>query len=80
MCYWTHADRPEGSLAWFTRRGDNQIMGLELMAISLGLSTFGNMLEGRKVVVHCDNKGAEVTHFIICIVCERRVCCCSFDK
>ena len=61
MCYWTHADPPEGSLAWFTRRGDNQIMGLELMAISLGLSTFGHMLKGCKVIVHCDNKGAEVT-------------------
>lgn len=35
-------------------------MGLELVAVSLGLCTFIDMLRGKKVVVHCDNKGAEV--------------------
>ena len=31
----------------FRSREDNQIMGLELLAISLGLSTFEPMLAGR---------------------------------
>eukprot|EP00973_Karenia_brevis_P002177 293821-Karenia_brevis.AAC.1 len=35
-------------------------MGLELLAISLAFCTFRQMLAGRKVVVHCDNTGAEV--------------------
>ena len=43
----------------FRRRKDNQIMGLELLAISLGLSTFEKQLAQRNVVVHCDNTGAE---------------------
>lgn len=58
---WTHADPPEDVLRWFARRSDNQIMGLELLAISLGLSTFGQLLVGKQLVVHCDNKGAEVS-------------------
>ena len=36
-------------------------MGLELLAVSLGLSTFKKMLQGKRVVVHCDNKGAEAS-------------------
>ena len=35
-------------------------MGLELLAVSLGLCTFVGLLRGKKVVVHCDNTGAEV--------------------
>ena len=34
-------------------------MGLELLAISLGLCTFEALLADRKVVVHCDNTGSE---------------------
>ena len=34
-------------------------MGLELLAISLGLSTFEAQLTQRNVVIHCDNTGAE---------------------
>jgi hypothetical protein len=45
----------------FQRRGDNQIMGLELLSISLGLWSFQKLLRGRKVVVHSDNTGAEVS-------------------
>ena len=40
-------------------RNDAQIMGLELLAISLGLSTFMYKIRNRKVVVHTDNLGAE---------------------
>ena len=36
-------------------------MGLELLAISLGLSTFQEQLSGRKVVIHSDNSGSEVS-------------------
>ena len=36
-----------------------QITTLELLSISIGLSTFQSELQGRKVVVWSDNKGAE---------------------
>ena len=36
-------------------------MGLELLAISLGLHSFDWLLYGQRVVVHCDNKGAEAS-------------------
>ena len=36
-------------------------MGLELLAISLGLCTFGPWVNGRNMVVHCDNTGSEVS-------------------
>lgn len=58
--YWTHSAPPAEVLNSFRSRRDGQIMGLELLAVSLGLSTFGYMLEGRRIVVHCDNSGAEV--------------------
>ena len=53
-------------MASFSRRRDNQIMGLELAAISLGLSTFAEWLGGRKVTIHCDNSGAEVCTWRAC--------------
>ena len=34
-------------------------MGLELLAIALGFSTFANILEGRRVMVWSDNVGSE---------------------
>jgi len=34
-------------------------MGLELLAISLGMCTFASLLVGRRVVVHSDNTGSE---------------------
>ena len=57
----TALDAPTEIVRCFQSRSDNQIMGLELLAISLGLSTFGRWLQGRSVVVHCDNTGAEVS-------------------
>ena len=55
-CVWYSDWEPDAAIMrLFHQRGDNQIMGLELMAISLGLSTFGHMLKGCKVIVHCDN-------------------------
>jgi hypothetical protein len=58
-CLWTHMVPPPAVLKHFRRRRDNQIMGLELLGISLGLCSFQSELAGRKVVVHCDNSGAE---------------------
>lgn len=47
-------------MRWFKERADGQITALEILAISLGLSTFCEELAGRKVVVYSDNTGAEV--------------------
>lgn len=58
---WTHADPPQELLDKFRRRSDNQIMGLEPLAITLGFCSFRKYLSGRQVIVHCDNTGAEVT-------------------
>lgn len=52
-------------MAFFTRRRDAQIMGLELLSITLGLQTFKGMLQGRKVVIHSDNTGAEVRPHVV---------------
>ena len=43
----------------FQQREDAQIMGLEILAIAVGLATFANELRGRRVVVWSDNTGAE---------------------
>ena len=40
-------------------RKDNQIMGLEVLAVALGLSTFGVRLRGKTVRVWIDNAGGE---------------------
>jgi len=58
--FWTHASPPPQVLAQFRSRADNQIMGLELLAISLGLSTFDQLLRGRRLTIHSDNSGSEV--------------------
>ena len=43
----------------FLQRKDKQITTLEILAIAIGLSTFADELQGRKVVVWSDNTGAE---------------------
>eukprot|EP00973_Karenia_brevis_P019550 2682340-Karenia_brevis.AAC.1 len=48
---------PDDLLACFQQRRDNQIMGLELLSISLGLSVFENFLRDQIVVIHSDNSG-----------------------
>ena len=57
---WCHMPVPKHVLHNFQQRRDAQIMGLELLAISLGLSTFASCLSHKMVVVHCDNRGSEV--------------------
>ena len=53
----------------FQQRCDNQITTLEILAISVGLSTFCDKLAGRKVIVFGDNTGAEVSVSIACWSC-----------
>ena len=59
-CWWTHSAPSKETLQQFTKRRDNQIMGLELVSISLGLGSFQKLQHGRRVVIHSDNKGSEV--------------------
>ena len=59
QCMWTHAPLADKFMRHFLCRRDNQILGLELAAIGLGLSTFAEKIAGRSIVVHCDNSGAE---------------------
>ena len=57
---WTHMVPCAELVNKFRKRAHNQIMGLELLSISLGLCTSEFWLKGRKVVVHSDNTGSEV--------------------
>ncbi len=65
-CFWTHMAPPRSVVDRFRRRSDQQIMGLELLAISLGLCSFESLLRGRNVITHSDNKGSEVRATRIC--------------
>ena len=57
--YWTHCGVDSEVLGHFKRRRDSQIMGLELLSITLGFCTFASQLKGRRVIVHSDNTGSE---------------------
>lgn len=56
-------------MARFRQRNDNQITSTEMLSISLGLATFASELQGRKVIVFSDNRGAEA-----CLHCVSRWC------
>eukprot|EP00973_Karenia_brevis_P078150 10853323-Karenia_brevis.AAC.1 len=56
----THMRPTELMMRSFMVREDKQIMGLELLAISVALSTFAPWLVGKRIVIHSDNSGAEV--------------------
>ena len=58
-CLYTDGAPSQQVLDEFQQREDAQIMGLEILAIAVGLATFANELRGRKVVVWSDNTGAE---------------------
>ena len=60
-CWFTHMAPSTGAVELFRRRRDNQIMGLELLAISLGLCSFEGLIRGSRLVVHSDNTGSEVS-------------------
>ena len=70
-CYWTHSRVPRHLMSRFRRREDQQIMGLELLGIALGLTTFAPRLKQRKLVIHCDNTGAEVREPLPHSACAR---------
>jgi hypothetical protein len=57
--HYTDWEPDQDILDAFTERKDNQIMGLELLGIALGLCTFGEMLRNRSVRIYCDNVGGE---------------------
>ena len=61
LWHWTSTTVGERGLKHFRRRRDKQIMGLELLAISLAFGTFAPILRRRRVIVYCDNTGAEVS-------------------
>ena len=50
---------PSECLSFFHARNDKQIMGLELLSITLGMCTFEHLIGGRRLVVHSDNSGSE---------------------
>ena len=52
---------PSCLLACFETREDNQILGLELLAIAFGLSCFAELISHRRVFVWSDNTGSEGT-------------------
>ena len=53
----TDAAPSKAMLGQFQARNDNQITGLEIFAIALGLSTFQREIAGRSLVIYSDNKG-----------------------
>ncbi|CAK0879802.1 unnamed protein product [Prorocentrum cordatum] len=50
---------PASLVTAFERRRDNQIQGLELLSIALGMCTFAGELQGCDLHVYSDNTGAE---------------------
>ena len=60
VTHYTDGAPAESLMGKFSARCDNQITTLEILAISVGLSTFCSMLVGRKVVCFSDNTAAEV--------------------
>lgn len=64
-CFVTHYVPPRQLMEKFRHRRDNQIMGLELLSISLGFCTFEHLIRGRNVIVHSDNTGSEAT--LVCV-------------
>jgi hypothetical protein len=46
-------------MATFAERKDNQIMGLELLGIAVGICSFEELIRGRSLRVYCDNVGGE---------------------
>ena len=64
-CLYTDGEPLEKYMSWLKKRGDNQIMTLEIMGIAVGMATFLAELRGRKVRIFCDNTAAEVCTYIV---------------
>eukprot|EP00969_Alexandrium_andersonii_P054931 2421260-Alexandrium_andersonii.AAC.1 len=58
---WQYTDvvPPRQVLEAFLTREDEQIMGLEMLAVVLGLCSFMGDVEGRRCVIFTDNTGGE---------------------
>ena len=63
-CLWTRTIASQVQIDFFKRRRDKQIMGLELLSITLGFSSFVYWLRHRDVVIHSDNTGSEVLRIV----------------
>ena len=61
--YYTDGQPAQKFMEELIQRDNSQIMALEIMAIAVGMSTFQELLRGRKVVIYSDNKGAEVSNY-----------------
>ena len=57
--FYCDCEPPAEAMALFRERRDEQIMGLELLALALALSSFKQMIAGRRIVLWSDNVGAE---------------------
>ena len=56
---WTDCSVPSEVLATFSHRADDQIVGLELLGVLLGLASFAQQLRGQNVRIWCDNVAGE---------------------
>jgi hypothetical protein len=59
-CSWTHLRPNDSAIDLFRSRKDNQIMGLELLSIALGIHTFAYEIKERRIIIHSDNRGSEL--------------------
>jgi hypothetical protein len=57
--YYCDMEPPACVMEFFQKRGDKQITSLEILSIALGISTFGDLISNRRLIVFSDNKGAE---------------------
>ena len=57
--YFCDMEPSQQILQSFERRSDNQIMALEMLSIALGISSFSDILKGRRIVIWSDNTGAQ---------------------
>ena len=64
---------------WMSRRGHLTLHARQVMAISVGLSTFADLLHDRKVVVFSDNTGAEASRAVALALSGIVRCGCVFE-
>ena len=69
--YFTDGEPGKEHMKCIEKRGDGQILSLELMAIAVGLATFAEELQGRQVWIFEDNTAAEVksASMQLCVMC-----------
>ena len=79
--YFTDGEPGKEHMKCIGKRGDGQILSLELMAIAMGLATFAEELQGRQVWIFEDNAAAEVksASMQLCLMCVP-VCVGSHTK